>query len=282
MIGFGMAAGNEFRLQLRFWGVRGSTPTPQIENLVHGGNTSCLEVRGPNNEIIIFDGGTGLRQLGNSLLREYPEGNLPLNFFLTHFHWDHIQGIPFFAPVYAARTSVTFFSLSNSLQDVLESQMTMPFFPVRFDTILSKREFVHVANNPVKCGAVSIFPFALNHPQGCIGYRIECGGAVIVYASDLEHGNKELDRLLRDSIQGADILIYDSQYTPEEYEKHKGWGHSTWEEAARAAKDGKVNQLILFHHEPTHNDQLMLEITRKAQLRFDNTIAAREGLVLTL
>jgi phosphoribosyl 1,2-cyclic phosphodiesterase len=282
MIGFGMAATEGFRLQVKFWGVRGSTPTPQIENLVHGGNTPCLEIRGPNNEIIIIDGGTGLRQLGNSLVREFPEGKLPVNFLLTHFHWDHIQGIPFFAPLYDPRTEVTFYSLSNSLQDVLESQMTVPFFPVKFDSILSKRDFVHVANSPVKCGPVSIYPFAMNHPQGCIGYRIECGGAVVAYASDLEHGNKELDRLLRDSIQGADILIYDSQYTPEEYESRKGWGHSTWVEATRAAKDGDVGQLILFHHEPTHHDQLMLDITRKAQGLFANTLAAREGLVLTL
>ena len=135
---------------------------------------------------------------------------------------------------------------------------------------------------PLSIGGLSIHPFPLNHPQGCVGYRIEAGGRSAVYASDLEHGHPELDRVVREYAEGADVLIFDAQFTPEEYERHRGWGHSTWLEATRVANEARVKQLILTHHDPAHADTAVFQIQRHARERFENTIAAREGLEIDL
>jgi phosphoribosyl 1,2-cyclic phosphodiesterase len=272
-------------LRLKFWGVRGSTPTPQIENLAYGGNTACFELRAGDRDIFVFDGGTGARSLGHSLVKESGVERLCIKFFLTHFHWDHIQGIPFFAPLYGAAHDITFFSSAStvSLHETLEGQMSRPYFPVNFDSVAAERSFVEVEQRrPMGIGALTIHPFPLNHPQGCVGYRIEAGRTTVVYASDLEHGQPELDRVVRDYSQGADVLIFDAQYTPEEYEKHRGWGHSTWLEATRVANDAGIKQLVLSHHDPSHADPAVYSIVRQAREHFENTVAAREGLEILL
>jgi phosphoribosyl 1,2-cyclic phosphodiesterase len=274
------------QVRLKFWGVRGSTPTPQIENLKFGGNTPCVEIRTADNECVIFDGGSGIRALGQTLLQE--AGGEPINtkIFLTHFHWDHIQGIPFFAPMYVARNHIQFFSGSTGrpLQETLEGQMSKPYFPVDFTQVAAKRDFHQIETGGcVKTeGGLYIRPFPLNHPQGASGYRIECNGVVIVYATDYEHGVKEYDDKLREYAQDADILICDAQYTPAEYESHKGWGHSTWANAVFVAREAKANHLILFHHDPGHDDQAMMRITQNARIQYENTTGAWEGFVAAL
>ncbi|MGH9340523.1 MAG: MBL fold metallo-hydrolase [Acidobacteriota bacterium] len=269
---------NDFKLRLKFWGVRGSTPTPQLENLGYGGNTSCLEVRSAGGELLILDGGTGIRNLGRSLVEEAARSDLSIHMLLTHFHWDHIQGIPFFAPLYFPRNSVTFYAFGDSggPEKMLAGQMQSPYFPVDLHRAPANKEFVVIDRTPLKFGDLSVYPFPLNHPQGAFGYRFECEGASAVYATDLEHGHEELDKVLREHAQNADILIYDAQYTPEEYESHKGWGHSTWSEGARVARESKVEELILFHHDPGHDDRMCFEIIEKAQGHFPRTLAAKE------
>lgn len=273
----------EFRLQLKFWGVRGSMPTPQIDNLKYGGNTSCIEVRLPGGEVFIFDAGSGVRNLGLALEEEFVGHRLSLNVFLTHFHWDHIQGLPFFPPLYTRDNEVTFHSAhpSGSLEAILKGQMANPFFPVNFEFLPARRNIADSLTGPVQFGELSIHPFPLNHPQGAFGYRIEHRGAVLVYATDLEHGDPQLDAVLREYSQDADILVYDAQYTPSEYGSHRGWGHSTWLEATRVAKDANAKQLVLFHHDPGRNDQLLFNLVQEARMKFENTLAAAEGLVLT-
>ncbi len=285
---------NDFRLRMTFWGVRGSTPTPQLEYLKYGGNTCCIEVRLPNDEVFIFDAGTGVRDLGDSLLEEFANQKLDLNVFLTHFHWDHIQGIPFFQPLHQAGNEVVFHSVAlperqhrrsgsrNVLEETLRIQMAHPFFPISLESLAAKQEFKEINPEPIKFGKLTITPFPLNHPGQAYGYRIESEGAVIVYATDLEHGHAKLDKLLRDVSQNADLLIYDSQFTPEDYKKHKGWGHSTWLEACHAASDAKVKQLALFHHFPAYDDGRFYEIVQQARGEFENTIGAQEGWTLTL
>lgn len=280
---------SDFRLCMKFWGVRGSTPTPQIENLSYGGNTPCLEVRLPNNEVFIFDGGTGIRTLGASLLQGCEDQKVSLKVFLTHFHWDHIQGIPFFPPLYYEENEVTFHSVgflegthrrmgSNSgLEETLKIQMRNPYFPIAFDFLPAKKGFVEIDLEALKFGKLTMHPFPLHHPGKAFGYRIESEGAVIVYASDLEHGHQELDTVVRDFSQNADLLIFDSQYTPEDYEKQKGWGHSTWLEACRVANEAKVKQLALFHHDPSYDDQKFFQIVQEARRKFENTVGAQEG-----
>ena len=268
------------QVRLRFWGVRGSTPTPQIDNLNFGGNTSCVEVRTADNECVIFDAGTGIRELGRTLDKEAAGAPVNTKIFLTHFHWDHIQGIPFFAPLYAPNNHISFYAgaTERPLQETLEGQMAQPYFPVDFRQVAAKRDFHAIEKGcAVKSGSLTVRPFPLNHPQGATGYRIECNASVIVYATDYEHGVPAFDKALREYAQDADVLICDAQYTPAEYETHRGWGHSTWANAIFVARDARVKQLFLFHHDPSHDDEQMMQITHEARLQFENTTAASEG-----
>ena len=270
---------NGFRLQLRFFGVRGSVPTPARENLGFGGNTTCLELRGPDQDLIVIDGGTGVRGLGASLTAEFGSQNLNLHFLMTHFHWDHIQGLPFFAPFFNSGNRITFHSGKSpeSAREILEGQMMAPYYPISFDFLSAAREFAEIGEHPIRHGNMTIHAFPLHHPQGATGYRIESGGATIVHASDVEHGNPHLDSVLREYAQNADVLVYDAQYSPEEYASKKGWGHSTWLEAAQVAMDARVKHLILFHHDPSHSDEIVSDLVLQARRHFENTDAAREG-----
>ena len=270
-------------MRLKIWGVRGSTPTPEIENLAYGGNTSCIEIRSDSNQVYIFDGGSGVRNLGQALMAEAKDEKLSVHMFLTHYHWDHIQGIPFFAPLYRSENEMSFYASCalGSVQERRQGQMSRPYFPVNMDQ-RTHPNFVEFDTRDLRVGDLVIHPFPLNHPQGAYGYRIASGPRVVVYATDLEHGHPELDRVLRDYCQQADILIYDSHYTPEEYEAHRGWGHSTWLEATRVARDTGVKQLILFHHDPARDDQMVWQVVQQARLEFENTIAAKESWSISL
>jgi len=276
---------SDTRVRLRFWGVRGSTPTPQVENLTFGGNTSCVEIRTSANDCIILDAGSGIRNLGQCLLKEAAGKPIDIKLFLTHFHWDHIQGLPFFAPIYGPKNRVSFFTgvPDRPLQETLEGQMAKPYFPVDFDQVAATREFNTIEpGGHVMSGGIKVIPFPLNHPQKATGYRIEVDGTVIVYATDYEHGHPTLDDTLRRYAEGADILICDAQYAPAEYETHKGWGHSTWMNAVHVARDCRARQLFLFHHDPSHDDQQMMRITEDSRMQFENTTAAWEGFVAVL
>jgi phosphoribosyl 1,2-cyclic phosphodiesterase len=268
-----------WRLKLRFWGVRGSIPTPEPQNMRYGGNTSCVEVREPGGEALVVDAGTGIRLLGLAM-----KGEAPVHIFFSHFHWDHIQGLPFFSPLYNPNCPVVLYSTvySGPLRETLEGQMSRPYFPVDLTLVSSKLCFVDLGADPVRLGGVTLRPFPLNHPQGCGGYRIERAGAAIVYATDREHGHAALDATLLEFAKDADILIHDSQYTPDEYTRYKGWGHSTWEHAVEVAKACNVKQLVLFHHDPNHDDATMMTIVEQARRKFANTVAAREGEVITV
>ena len=275
--------GGRKRVQtLTFWGVRGSLPTPKRDSLGYGGNTSCLEVRGADNEIAIFDAGTGIRDLGQALSRQSQGKGLKLHIFLTHYHWDHIQGLPLFTPLFQAEIEIVFYASERlgSIRQSLGGQMTAPYFPVKFDEVASRTSFVEMDTQSVAVGNLRVSCFPMNHPQGAGGFRIESPAGAIVYASDLEPGNGELDRAVREAADGADTLIYDAQYTPEEYLTHRGWGHSHWREAAAVANDARVKELILFHHDPSHNDDMLTELQTQTRALFERTTSAREGMVI--
>ncbi len=268
---------------LKFWGVRGSIPTPCPENVGFGGNTACIELQSGDQKFVI-DGGTGARNLGLSLQKSFPDAALELHFLLTHFHWDHVQGLPFFAPLYHAGNEVTFYSGSRAdqVRGILEGQMAAPYFPVHFELLAAKRNFIELSGAGQRAGSATLHAFPLNHPQGATGFRIELDGVIVTHASDVEHGHPELDQTLRDYARDADVLIYDAQYTPEEYELRRGWGHSTWFEATRIARECNVKHLILFHHDPSHDDESVMRIQEEARREFANTDAAREGWELHL
>jgi phosphoribosyl 1,2-cyclic phosphodiesterase len=273
-------------MDVRFWGVRGSTPTPRRECLRYGGNTSCVEVR-IGAELLVFDCGTGFRLLGNELRRKAGRSPIHARVFLSHYHWDHIQGIPFFTPLYSPDNRFDFHSfrsLQTDVQRALEDQMMNPYFPVEMKVMRARRHFHHLEEGGQDYGhGVRISTRRLNHPQGCFGYRVEHKGKVLVYATDNEPGDAQGDRNVRALAEGADLFIYDSQYTPHEYQNGKqSWGHSTWEEAVKISREAGVKKVVLFHHDPEHDDKAIDAILRNARKRFSRTVAAREGMKIKL
>ena len=269
-------------MKIRFWGVRGSTPTPALENLRYGGNTPCIELRTPKGKLLVFDGGTGFRLLGKQLLAEFGHKSIQAHVLLSHYHWDHIQGIPFFEPLYNPENHFHFHSFESrlgSVQDALEGQMSDPYFPVNMNIMKARRYFHKLGPEPLEVEDVRIHTLPLNHPQGCLGFRVECGKYVLVYAADNEPGSAEHDHNVRRLARDADTLIYDAQYTPYEYSNFKrGWGHSTWREGVNIAEEVGARQLILFHHDPDHNDVFLDSIVEEARRFFPNLMAAWEGL----
>jgi ribonuclease Z len=272
-------------IRLKFWGVRGSTPTPQAENLRYGGNTSCVEVR-VDGHIFVFDCGTGFRNLGKSLNAEFAAKPISAHIFLSHFHWDHIQGIPFFAPLYENRENHFIFHSSNrsrGLQHAIEEQMSDPYFPVDMTEMAAHRNFSNIEEDRIAFDQCTIESKWLNHPQGCLGFRIETPQKVVVYATDNEPGHPVFDKNVRKLAEGADVLIYDAQYLPEEYAARKhGWGHSHWREAINIVMESGAKELVLFHHDPDHDDSLIDNVVKKARDHYPKVTAAAEGMEIEL
>jgi phosphoribosyl 1,2-cyclic phosphodiesterase len=272
-------------MKVRFWGVRGSTPTPQLENMHYGGNTSCVEVR-IHDQIYIFDCGTGFRNLGKSLIAEYGAKPIYAHVFLSHFHWDHIQGIPFFQPLYENPDNYFFFhssSRTRGLQRAIEEQMADPYFPVDMTEMAAHCNFYDIEEERVAFDNCIVESMWLNHPQGCLGFRLESDNAVFVYATDNEPGHPVFDRNVRKLAEGADLLVYDAQYLPSEYEtRRRGWGHSHWREAVDIAQAAGVKELVLYHHDPDHDDPCVDAIVQSAAELFPRVRAAREGAIIEL
>ena len=275
-------------MRVKFWGVRGSTPTPQAENMRYGGNTSCVEVR-VGEQLYIFDCGTGFRVLAQQLRDEYGEKKLPLSahVFISHFHWDHIQGIPFFRPLYDRADSQFLFHCSSrtrSLKQVMDEQMASPYFPVNLSQMQAQQKFYDIDIGRLNLeDGVQIQTSWLNHPQGCMGFRMETKDGVLVYATDNEPGDAAFDKSVRKLAEGADVLIYDAQYLPEEYaaEKH-GWGHSHWREAVNVVMESGAKELVLFHHDPDHTDVVIDKIVHDARNYYPKVRAAAEGMEIRI
>jgi phosphoribosyl 1,2-cyclic phosphodiesterase len=266
---------------VRFHGVRGSLATPGLATAGVGGNTSCVEVTCDDTRIVL-DAGTGLRAIGDALAAT---GGSATTLLLSHLHWDHIQGLPFFTPIYLPGHSVEVISGPNGvlpLEAALRRQMSAPFFPVDFEEVSSQlRAREARAGEAIAIGPATVRLARLNHPDPVWGYRIEHGGRSVVYATDTEH-YACVDPVLARLARSADVLIYDAQYTPDEYPGKVGWGHSTWAAAVELAKAAGVKTLILFHHDPRRSDGAVAELEARAREVFPSVVAAREGLVLDL
>lgn len=254
---------------------------PRREMLGYGGNTPCVEVRSPECFLII-DAGTGVIALGDSL----GECEQPLHMLFSHCHWDHIQGFPFFGPLHRPESRVTLYgstAVTGRVDDQLCNQMENPYFPVRMEALSARIEFANIEGGRFEVGDVRVEARSLIHPQGVLGFRIEHDQAAVVYASDSEHGAEDGRERLIDLARGADLLIADAQYSPTEYEtQKKGWGHGTWEQAARAAREAEVGQLVLFHHDPWRRDDGVLLFECEARRVFPRTVAGAEGAVFRL
>jgi phosphoribosyl 1,2-cyclic phosphodiesterase len=276
--------------KLSFWGVRGSTPTVDPATWRYGGNTPCLELIAPDGTQFILDCGTGLRMLGSRWAAPNGGKAPETQILVTHYHWDHIQGIPFFSPLYAENNEFHFYSFRSkylgrdSLKQVFEAQMALPYFPVDMSAMNAKRKFREVdGGDTFKVGENKITARWLNHPQGCLGFRIETPAGTVAYATDNEPGDPKLDESLRELAAGADIFINDAQFTPEQLETtRKGWGHSTWLEGVKVARHAAAKTLVLFHHDPDSTDRMVDSILRQAREEFDSVFAASEGMVITL
>ncbi len=271
-------------LSIRFWGVRGSIPSPGPETARYGGNTPCVELRaGPTH--FIFDLGTGVRELGAAA-----KGPLDANIFISHYHYDHLQGLPFFAPIFDPKCRFTIRGPTRngrSVKEVVSGQMQQPFFPVTAEMVFKAQVDYQPfeAGDRLRLGEVTVVAIEANHPGGNLAYRIEYKGRSVVYATDHEHGDR--DAQLIDFSRDADVLIYDSMYTDDEYlgrvgGAKAGWGHSTWQSAVRIATAARIDSLILFHHEPSRSDDSLDALVRLVKKHFKRTIAAREGLVVKL
>ena len=276
--------------KLRFWGVRGSTPTVDPATWRYGGNTPCLELTAPDGTQFILDCGTGLRMLGN---RGPASGAPPApetHIFVTHYHWDHIQGIPFFAPLYVENNGFHFYSFRSkflgreSLKQVFEAQMAVPYFPVDLGAMSAKRKFKEVSgDDSFTIGENRITAKWLNHPQGCLGFRIETSAGTVAYATDNEPGDEKFNKALRELASGANIFINDAQYSPEQLAgPRRGWGHSSWRDGVRVAREVGAKTLVLFHHDPDSTDRMVDTLLRDARDEFDSVFAASEGMVITL
>jgi phosphoribosyl 1,2-cyclic phosphodiesterase len=277
----GKTSGGGF--QVRFWGVRGSIATPGAATARYGGNTSSIEVR-CGNRLILLDAGTGMRYLGNRLVDEAP---LDADIFFTHTHFDHVCGLPFFKPFFQERNSFRLWAghLEGglTLHRVLREFMMAPLFPVPPDVFLAKMEYRDFKGGDTLAPAPGIVvrTAVLNHPNGATGYRVEYGGKAVCYVTDTEHVQGTPDRNVLALIAGADIVIYDCMYTDEEYAKsYVGWGHSTWQEAVRLCKAAGVKKLVVFHHDPDHDDDRLDAIGREVEAAMPGAVLAREGMVL--
>jgi len=271
-------------MQVRFWGVRGSTPTPQPENMRYGGNTPCVEVR-RNGRLYVFDCGTGLRNLGKQWAQEFVGSPIEAHIFISHFHWDHIQGIPFFVPLYDPQNRFVFHSSNHAygFREIIEGQMIEPYFPVDMSHMAARRSFRVLDEGRRQFDGCWLETRWLNHPQGCLGFRLETPEGVLVYATDNEPGPAKFDATVRELARSADVLIYDAQYSPEEYAtKRRGWGHSHWREAVSVAHDSGARELILFHHDPDQTDSRLDALVRSAAKYHPNVRAAAEGMEICL
>ncbi|NER04180.1 MAG: MBL fold metallo-hydrolase [Okeania sp. SIO3C4] len=276
---------NQFTIQ--FWGVRGSIASPGAETVRYGGNTPCLEMRVGGHRLI-FDGGTGLRVLGQSLMSQMP---VEAHMFFTHTHWDHIQGFPFFAPAFVKKNRFYIYGAvapnGATIQQRLNDQMLNPNFPVPLQIMGAELKFFDLEiSKSIKIGDVVVENALLNHPGEAVGYRVNWQGYAAAYVTDTEHFPDRFDENVLFLARQADVLIYDATYTDEEYYSDKsskiGWGHSTWQQAVKIAKAAQVKKLVIFHHDPIHNDDFLDKVGEQVAEKFPNSLMAREGLSIQL
>lgn len=274
--------------RVTFWGVRGSIPVPGPDTAEIGGNTSCVEIRAGSSRLI-FDGGTGLRLLGNAMLKEMP---ITAHLFFSHVHWDHIQGFPFFGPAFVPGNTIHMYGAANvtgTVETALAGQMEMPNFPVHLSMLPAKLLFHDLREGEVVSVGedVRVTSTAGNHPGGVLAYRVEHGGKSIVYATDTEHYSIPDPKIVA-LARGADILIFDTMYTPEEYAGERGgmpktgWGHSHFEAGVELVKAAGVKRYVLFHHDPSQTDAMVRDKERRTRELFPDSICAYEGLSIDL
>ena len=275
-------------IKVKFYGTRGSISVCGPKFQEFGGNTTCIQITDmKTNRIGIFDAGTGIRDLGNDLVASGHEQDQIFIVF-THFHWDHIQGFPFFTKAYDPKQKINIFTMgkgknNDEIRGLFTTLMQSEYFPVPFDKMGASFEFMHpdVLSGIFGPLQVKITANRHNHPGGAYGYRIEREGKVLVFCTDIEHGD-EIDQNVVELCKDADLLIHDAQYTSEELKVKKGWGHSSYEQAIQVAEMAGVKQLAITHHDPDHDDEFLLGMEKQCQERFPNCVLAREKMEIEI
>ncbi len=278
-------------MKLKFYGTRGSIPICDPRFQQFGGNTTCMQITFTDtNQIAIIDAGTGLRNLGKDL-RAIGHKQEQIVMAFTHFHWDHIQGFPFFAPAYDVGQKIILLTLGREqsathLREIFETQMQSEYFPVQLDHMGADFEFLQIANASNHFTGINQVQTVVkaqmhNHPGGAYGFRIERNGKVLVVCTDVEHG-EEIDPGVVELARGADLLVHDAQYTAEELLNKRGWGHSSFDQAMQVAEMAGVKNLVLTHHDPDHDDEFLFHMEKLCQERFANTVLAREGMEIPI
>ena len=291
--------------RLRFWGTRGSIAVPSPEALRYGGNTTCLELRA-DGEIIVLDAGSGIRPLGIALDGEFQARPIELSLLITHAHWDHIQGFPFFKPAYDSKNEIRIFGFDGAgatFREIMTEPMRSPFFPITMRELSAKMDINKLSEMKFSLGKVDIHASFVNHPGVCAGYRIFTSGGSVAFLPDHEpyefflHAARgkqlgaeqekkiaaEQHGALVQFLRGSDILILDSQYSDQEYETHIGWGHGSISSAVSLALEAEVQTLLLFHHDPSHDDDMvdtMVESARELVIKSGSHLevaGAQEG-----
>jgi phosphoribosyl 1,2-cyclic phosphodiesterase len=265
------------RITVKFWGTRGSIATPGPATSRYGGNTSCVEIR-VGSTILMMDCGTGAREMGLALAGEFKGRPTQVHLFVSHTHWDHIQGFPFFAPAYVPGNQLTIYSVrgtDKSLEKIFTGQMDASYFPVELADLRASLHFVEL-QGPVTIGPAAVSHIYLNHPGIAIGFRIQIGQKAVVYVTDhepysLRSGKSEhtlrKDKEVTDFARGADLYIREAQYTDEEYPAKRGWGHATWSNVLDSAHEARVGRLALFHHDPMRDDNALDQIVAACHAR---------------
>ena len=306
-----MSVSSASATRIRFWGVRGSVPVPGPGTVRYGGNTACVEIRA-DDELIILDAGSGIRELGLALQKEFGAKPIKVNLLITHPHWDHIQGFPFFIPSYNDKNQIRVFGydrVDSGLREIMVGQMATPFFPIALYDLPGKIQFQSLDQMDFNIGKVRIVARRANHPGVCLGYRVFTSKGSICYLPDHEpyesftlhsvesnaiSAEEVKQRVssersaLTEFLRDADVLILDSQYTDEEYRSHVGWGHGSIATSISQARDAHIRKLVLFHHDPRHGDEMidrMVESARALAAESGDGLvieAAREGAEITL
>lgn len=272
-------------MKIKFYGSRGSTPICDRDFLEFGGNTTSIKITLDNERIAIIDAGSGIRNLGKDLIKDgFHQDELFIGF--THFHWDHIQGFPFFAPAYNPNMVINILAMGKdreieNLKDIFKRQMNSENFPVPLEGMGATFNFLQVEQNELKINNTSVQVIKQNHPGGSFGYRLENNEKSLVVCTDIEHGDSVRPDIVN-FCKNADLLVHDAQYTAEELLSHRGWGHSSFDQALEVAERAGVKKLAITHHDPEHNDTFLTKIERECQKRYPNCLLARDGLEITL
>ena len=276
-------------MKIKLLGTRGSIPTPGKYTVKYGGNTTCLDITLNNGKKIIVDAGSGMRVLSEEILKEKIKH---INLFLTHSHWDHIQGFPFFIPIYIPNFSIKIFAASPTyerLLDILKGQMKSLYYPVPFKEIAAKIEFEKIRKKGISIDGVRISSILTNHPLETHAFKFEENGKTLIFMSDNELDHQDIAKVPYQDhlafIKNSDILIHDSQYEKKEMERHKSWGHSSWEQTVEFAKEGKIKRLYLTHYDPARTDKQVDRIVKNASKMAGRGLkvkGAEEGKEFTL